>query len=240
MDKAPGKSPDSLINIIQDINEAANIDSQQLIEIIKKAGPVNEDFLPFSEFDHALDQSYGRNNIYQGPNYSIYIMSWAPGDFTAIHSHGASLWGAVYFFDNTSHRLYKAEGHKIELRSSAGVPGGTIAPVNGNLVHAMGNLGNKPIMTLHIYGWDKQGSNANDNSLVYELEKKQVRTTNGAAFLNISDELCKKSEKGIITNDETLRDYLEIVLPFYRKNKNQAMIEKIEQFLHKPELYQLS
>lgn len=237
MKTSANELPGSFKKIIAGIENEKNIDCSRLLEIIKKNIPENGDYLPFNKFDHPVYDSYGRNNIYEGRNFSIYIMSWAPGDFTAIHSHGLSDWGAVYFFSDINHRLYTASGNKIELAQKGIVQAGTIVPVTGNLVHAMGNLGKTPIITMHIYGMNHQKSNANDNSFVYEIEKKQIRTTDGSAYINIREELCKKTEMGIISNAETVTDYFEIISSYYRKNKLTPMVNYIQKVLLTPELY---
>lgn len=229
--------PKSLKKIIAGIENEKNIDCSRLLELIKQNIPENADCLPFNKFEHPVCDSYGRNNIYEGKNFSIYIMSWAPGDFTAIHSHGLSDWGAVYFFSDINHRLYTASGNKVELAQKGIVPAGTIVPVSGDLVHAMGNLGKSSVITLHIYGLNQQKSNANDNSFVYELEKKQIRTTDGSAYINIREELCKRTDKGIVSNAETVKDYFEIISSYYRKNKLTPMVNYIQKVLLSPELY---
>jgi hypothetical protein len=229
--------PKSLLRIIEGIECSKLIDCNVLVDIVRQSKLNDADFLPYNRFDHAIWQSYGRNNIFIGTNYSIFLMSWSAGDFTGIHSHGLSDWGAVWFFGNMDHRLYNASGKKIELVQKGIVPEGSVVPVKGNLVHAMGNLGSKPVFTLHIYGWSQPKSNANDNSLVYELEKKQIRTTDGSAFINIDEKLCKKTEKGIITNTETVTDFFEIINPFYIRNKNKKMDNYIKKVLINPELY---
>jgi cysteine dioxygenase len=239
MTTTENKLPNSLKRIIAGIENDKHIDCERLLEIIRQNIPENADFLPFNKFDHPVNESYGRNNIYEGRNFSVYLMSWTPGDFTAIHSHGKSDWGAVYFFNDINHRLYSAAGKKIELAQKGVVTAGSIVPVSGELVHAMGNLGKSPILTLHIYGMNQQKSNANDNSFVYELEKKQIRTTDGSAFINIREELCKKTDKGIISNAETITDYFEIISSFYRKNKLTQMVNYIQKVLLSPELYML-
>jgi hypothetical protein len=229
--------PKSLLKIIEGIECSKLIDNNVLVDIVRQSNLIEKDFLPYNKLDHPIEQSYGRNNIYEGTNYSIFLMSWSSGDFTGIHSHGLSDWGAVYFFGNMDHRLYNASGKKIELAQKGIVPEGSVVPVKGSLVHAMGNLGEKPVLTLHIYGWRQPNSNANDNSFVYELEKKQIRTTDGSAFINIADKLCKKTEKGIIANTETVTDYFEIINPFYIRNKNKNMDNYIKKVLKNPELY---
>ena len=233
------KLPVSLVRIIDGIEKDDLIDNDKLVELIKQNELNEEDFLPLSDFGHSADESYGRTLVYEGANFSIYLMSWAKGDFTAIHSHGQCDWGAVYFLGDVDHRLYKASENRIELVQKAVVPKGTTVPVKGNLVHAMGNLRENPSMSLHIYGWEKAESNANDNAFVYELEKKQIRVTNGSAFINISDEFCRETEKGIVTNTDTVKDYFEIIHPYYKKNKINSMDNYIAEVLKQPELYEV-
>jgi hypothetical protein len=228
----------SAVKYIVDIIESnSHINNQYLVEKFKEAGIIAEDFRAYQDHRHDAAHSYGRKVIYEGRNFIMYIMSWAPGDFTAIHSHGYSEWGSVVFLTDMNHRLYHAEGKTVKLVGKSVVPLGTVVPVIGGLVHAMGNLTNTPSMTLHVYGSGKPTSNANDNSLVYEIDKKQIRTTNGAAYINIGEEFCKKTEPGLLTDTETLLDYLQIVLPFYKKINHISMVQKIEGYLSNPQTY---
>jgi hypothetical protein len=228
-------------NSLKDLKDSITVNKpktcEELINIIKNIDFKPIDFKEFQYFEHSKDKSYGRKIVYQGENFSIYLMSWYPGDFTAIHSHGLTDWGCVFFFSDTNHRLYKTEGNKIELIAKGIIPKGTIAPVTGELIHAMGNLSLSPILTLHIYGSNKDISNANDESKVYELEKNRIRTTGGAAYLNIPEELCKKTENSIVTNEETITDYFEIIKHFYSRFGNNETSAFIKNVLYNPKLY---
>jgi cysteine dioxygenase len=232
-----GNLPASLNKIIEAIENEPVMNNDQLTGFIKKAGLKKDDFVPFSKFDHPAHESYGRNRIYEGNKFSIYLMSWAKGDFTAVHSHGMAEWGAVYFFGEMDHRLFNVTGNNVVLEAKGVVPAGTIAQVRGSLIHAMGNIDSDPVMSLHIYGWSRLESNANNNSYVYELEKKLVRTTNGSAFLDMNEDLCMTTSGGLLTNRETLSDYLPIILPFYEKNGNHRMSSYIKQVIANPDLY---
>jgi cysteine dioxygenase len=223
--------------ISEKIENCKHVDNDWLVRMLKEAKLKYEDFSQFQNFNHDPALSYGRTVVCEAPKFMIYVMSWAPGDFTAIHSHGYSDWGSVVFFADTNHNLYHANGNKIVLAEKSIIPKGTVVPVIGDFVHAMGNLSDKPFITLHIYGSDKGISNANDYSRVFEIEKKQIRTTNGAAYLNIDEELCKKTEKGLLTNVETLVDYLQIILPFYKRNNLSNVVRTIEGYLKSPESY---
>jgi predicted metal-dependent enzyme (double-stranded beta helix superfamily) len=226
-----------LDEIVSDISYCPTINNVILIDILTNAGIKSEDFLQFNTFNHDSLKSYGRNKIFESRNFTIYLMSWAWGDFTAIHSHGLADWGAVCFLGDVNHRLYKTKHNKIELTEKGIIPQGAIVPVTGNLVHAMGNLNETPVMTLHIYGSNNLNSNANDNSVVYELEKNRMSTTAGSAFINMSDGFIKNTETGIETNTETITDYFEIISNFYQKNNITGMCKYIDTVLGNPEIY---
>ncbi len=223
--------------LIQEIEVCKEMNSGKLIDVIHSARLSKEEFEPFSDFSHDPGLSYARTRLYEGRNFNIYLMSWAPGDFTAIHSHGLTDWGAVVFFSGVSHRLYEVTETHITLKDASSVPEGLVAPVNGNLVHAMGNLSELPAMSLHIYGSDQSISNANDGSLVYELEKKLIRRTHGEAYINLATNNCLQTIEGLATDEATLLDYLDIVQPFYRKNNLFDMSEKIDQIRKAPVTY---
>jgi predicted metal-dependent enzyme (double-stranded beta helix superfamily) len=229
--------PNCLQLIISKIEEAESITSNQLVQIMNQVAINSEDFASFTCFNHPVYESYGRNKIAVGKNFSVFVISWAPGDFTAIHNHGGADWGAVYFFNDTDHRLYSLNENTLKLTQKSKINADTIVSVDGSLIHAMGNFSNVPFITLHIYGSNKHKPNANDFTIIYELEKKQRQITNGSAFIDISAELCKETLPGIKTNTETILDYFNIVLPFYIKNKNQEMVDYIRRVLAKPEVY---
>lgn len=211
--------PQSVKNIIHALEEnKKEIENTSLLKIVKSAGITEKDFFSYAKFDHCKTESYGRNTLYQGKNFGIYIMSWAPGDFTGIHSHGHSEWGVVHFLGDADHRTYNVNGNKVELKSSEIIKKGTSAPVCGDLVHAMGNLSDKSFLTLHIYGSNSYSGVITEDSKLYEIEKDRIRTTLDPAFINISDELCKNEEQGIDTDQETRNDYSLLIEPFYKRN----------------------
>ena len=146
-------------------------------------------------------------------------MSWAKGDFTAIHNHGHSEWGAVYFLGDAEHRTYFSKKNELKLMSSEIIKKGSIAAVCGDLVHAMGNFSDKPFVTLHIYGSNSYKGTITEDSRVFELNTNRILTTLGPAFLNINDNLCKKQEVGIETDEKTLRDFENITKLFNERTK---------------------
>ncbi len=211
--------PQAIQNIIKALQRPKQVlNNDLLIEIINNANISKEELLKYSTFDHCKTESYGRNTLYLNDNFGIYVMSWSQGDFTGIHGHGHSEWGVVYFLGDADHRTYKVEGNKVELDVAEVIKEGSAAPVCGDLVHAMGNLSQKPFITLHIYGSNSYKGTITEDSQLYEIEKNRIRTTLGPAYLNISDELCKKSKQGILTDEKTNSDFYSLIQQFYKRN----------------------
>lgn len=218
--------------------ESSNIrESDTLIELLEKSGLNSGDVENFRNHHHDPLLSYGRSIVYEGSHFVIYLMSWAPGDFTAIHSHGLTDWGAVLFFTEINHRLYELKGNSIYLVSKSVVPAGTIVAVQGDLIHAMGNLTANPFISLHIYGSNHNIGNANKDSKIYDLEYRKIRVTNGAAYLNSGLKNAGEVGHEITTDKETLLDYYSNILPFYKKNNIQPIVSDIEKILKTPDAY---
>ena len=228
----------SLQTLVNTIEHNYTPNFPNLTALISKLDLKRKDFLEYNQFDHPRQDSYGRNKIYTGKNFTIFLMTWNPGDYTAIHSHGHCDWGAVLFFDEVSHRLYKVDGNEIHLANKGMIPAGTIVGVKGDLVHSMGNNSDLPAITMHIYGSNGSLSNANNDSRVYELEKKTISVTNGEAYFNLDPARAKERIQGIISDNDTISDYFSILLPFYRKIGDHAMIEFLEMVMENPECYQ--
>ena len=207
--------PPCILSIIHALESTQEHDNQALLKLLDRTDFSENALLEYNTFSHPKEDSYGRNTLYQGKYFSIYIMSWSPGDFTAIHNHGHSEWGAVYFFGDAEHRTYTIEGNKVSLLEKEILKKGTIAPVCGNLTHAMGNLSDTPFFTLHIYGSNSYQGAITEDSTIYELEKNRIRTTLGPAFLDMKDELCKTSKHGIKTDADTKADYMAYIRNYY-------------------------
>jgi hypothetical protein len=138
-------------------------------------------------------------------------MSWAPGDFTAIHNHGHVEWGCVLALGNATHRLYSFENDILVLRSTRPVLPGTREELRGNLVHMMGNLGEENIFSLHIYGINQNQLPLSANSRVFSPEKNCTFITNGPAFLDLSNELIKETAPLPKIETAALQDYQSVM-----------------------------
>jgi len=230
------KLPEKLSALISEMEQYETLANEELIRFLPTYQFKAENFWHLADFDHSPKYSYGRTKIYQGGNFAIFLMSWSPNDFTAIHNHGQSDWGAVCFLGEVNHRLYQLENQSILLADKAIIPAGTVVPVTGNLVHAMGNLSKQSSLSLHIYGSNQTMEKPDITTRIYELEKKRVRITSGEAFIG-GDESYGEPSNDLSTNVETLIDYLKILLPFYEKNGNRTITSYIKSVIQDPSLY---
>ena len=208
-----------------------------LFDIISGIKFSENDFIPYQTFKHSNHESYGRKLLIDKGKFKILLMSWRPGDFTAIHNHGFTEWGIVHFFGEATHRLYENQSDSISLLESTNFSAGQNASVCGDLTHLMGNSSSKEFTTLHIYGSNTRTEKISQNALVYVPERKKIVVTEGSAYVQMTNAL-KISEKNFSHyNLETLIDYFNLILPYYIKNKQIDVITKINMYIKKPELY---
>lgn len=208
----------SLKKIIKACADGLVVTSEKLRDLVEAAGLSQQDLEPFSQLDHPAHLSYGRQALWSSEHWGMYAMSWNPGDFTAIHGHGHTECGLVYFFGEATHRVYQVKGQAITLSEKQTVAPGSILPsCTGDFYHAMGNLGHSPFMTLHIYGALGHQGPSTEDSQIFEIEKDQITTTKGPAFLNLSSEFVKATKKGILTDPYTKADYFSCITPYYQR-----------------------
>lgn len=223
--------PHCIHKIIGELNRIPLLDNETLNNLVLQTGIPEKDFETFRRFDHAENLSYGRQELYSNERFKILLMSWRKNDFTAIHNHGATEWGCVFFMGSATHRIYEMENSKLTLKRKDVFQSGQIADVCGNFIHIMGNSGTEDFLTLHIYGSDSDVPDNKSMAEIYSPEHNTVFYTYGEAYLNISNELIKGERYFDQIDPEALVDYLTLVKPFYERIKNDSVLEKIKSAL---------
>jgi hypothetical protein len=82
---------------------------------------------------HPPGDSYGRKLIARGPHFELMLMSWMPGDCSAIHDHGRAEWGAVRYFGATDHIVFDLRFNLLSIRESMRVGYDDICSVDADL-----------------------------------------------------------------------------------------------------------
>ena len=116
-------------------------------------------FLPAS-FHHPLPDRYARRLLHREPGWTAVVMTWGPGQSTALHDH-AGIWcveGVVEGrMEVTRYELVGEEEEDIcrfeqrdRVQAGVGSAGALIPPFD---YHVLGNaLTDRPSLTLHVYG----------------------------------------------------------------------------------------
>ena len=196
-------------------NEAMTM--PKVAEFVKAASISVEDLLPYADFDHPKEDGYGRQVAVAGKNYEIMVMSWNPGDFSAIHDHGYTTWGSVQVFGHAMHHTYAIVKDQFILTKKEILTSGTIIKVNNPLIHQMGNVTSTPYLSLHVYGDNEYVGNVTADSRMFELETGLIKHTTGGAFINLPDEKVYDVEKMPEIDYQTFVHQAAILMQYYQR-----------------------
>ena len=160
------------------------------------------DLQAWADYDHSPSDSYGRKLVHLGGNYELMVMSWVPGDYSAIHDHGATDWGAVKFFGHAEHHAYKFDGNEITLTETAQIAPDDVRSVDHQLIHQMGNPGDEPFLTLHLYGNHQSADAITGDARIFDLLEGAVQFTSGGVFYCLPQDLVTQKISGICGSPE--------------------------------------
>ena len=213
---APGKThtlPASLQYIADALRRKKSLRPSEVARIIKEADVKPEDLKPWARFDHPVQDSYGRELVIKGDHFEIMVMSWRPGDFSAIHDHGHTQWGAVQIFGPAEHATFRVEDGYISTLARWTVKPGDIIGVGHSLVHQMGNpTSNTFFLSLHVYGDVRPIENVTGDARLFDLENNTIQRVDGGVFFALPQNEVKKTEPGPVADFPTLlRHHVELI-----------------------------
>lgn len=217
-----------LESLILDIKHQQFLTNPLVAEIVENNRISENDVTIYVSYNHSPNESYGRQLIYDNGNFKILLMSWKAGDFTAIHNHGYTEWGCVYFFGEATHRLYSVSNDELKILQKDNFSKGQVASVCGDLTHIMGNSSSKNFTTLHVYGSNTLKNDVSKDTIVYLPELNKEVTTMGSAYLNMDKQLILTEKPLIKVSHEVFDDYFSLVKPFYEKNRLVSILKKME------------
>jgi predicted metal-dependent enzyme (double-stranded beta helix superfamily) len=218
----------NLESLIQDIKHQKFLTNPLVSEIVESNRISENDVASYVSYDHSPNESYGRQLIYDNGNFKILLMSWKSGDFTAIHNHGYTEWGCVYFFGEATHRLYSVTENELKIIQKDNFHKGQIASVCGDLTHIMGNSSSENFTTLHIYGSNSRKSDVSKDAIVYLPELEKEVTTMGSAYLNMDKQLILTEKPLHKVCSDVVADYYALVKPFYERNGLISLLRNLE------------
>jgi predicted metal-dependent enzyme (double-stranded beta helix superfamily) len=226
-------TPKCINQLVEELNNHLVHSNELVSEIVSSILFDRNEIEAFNTFNHNLKDSYGRKLVYDSERFKILVMSWLPGDFTAIHNHGYTEWGSVHFFGEATHRLYENTNGMLDVISKEKFEEGQNAAVCGALTHMMGNSSNKEFITLHIYGKDSAENKVADDAMVYLPEFQKIATTSGTAYLNLDKSLIKSETSYNAFSDAMISDYFQLIAPYYCRNNQFDLLKNLESKINK-------
>ena len=195
--------PQSLEKLVNFLQCQPTLTPELACQCVLDASIEPQELLPWADFSHPITDSYGRKLVYDGGYFEIMVMSWVPGDFSAIHDHGAAQWGAVQCFGSAEHYVYELDGNMLRTRAARHYTPGSVKAVDRDLIHQMGNSGKSPFLSLHIYGCENPCGSVTSNARIFELLEESIQYTDGGVFFCLPEETITKRNYGFRGDRET-------------------------------------
>ena len=189
--------PTSIQDLIERIEAEASMTPARARKLLQEANLQSEDLAPWADFEHPVADSYGRKMVYDGGYFEMMVMSWAPGDYSAIHDHGQTQWGAVQLFGMAEHAVFQLRDGKLRVRDRSVFENGAVVAVAHDLIHQMGNIGQPPYLTFHLYGAYDRSSGVTADARVFDLEEGAVQFTDGGVFFALPEATIQRREEGL-------------------------------------------
>lgn len=196
--------PLSLAKLIETLRNQPNLSPDLARQCLLAAGIQAEDLMPWATFDHPATDSYGRRLVYETDTFEIMVMSWVPGDWSAIHDHGCAQWGAVQCFGAAEHYAYRLKDRQLQAQPAEHYTPGSVQAIDRHLIHQMGNPGPHQFLSLHLYGCDRPCHPITGNARIFDLLEGCVHYTQGGAFFCLPEEQITRRQSGICGDYQTI------------------------------------
>ncbi len=178
--------PSSVLALIAALERRRPRTGDEAAALVTDAGVRATDLTAWADFGHDPRDSYGRRLITADGGVELMVMSWLPGDTSAIHDHGRAAWGAVQVFGPAEHRVYRADAMSIREVSCERAAPGRVFVVGPALIHQMVSPQETaaPWLSLHLYGGDPEaGLAVTRDTRLYDPAEGVIRHTDGGAFI---------------------------------------------------------
>ncbi len=187
-DRSSASAGPGLDALLARVGDARRLTPDVAARILDEAELEAEDLLAWSDFRHPVRDSYGRRLVARGARFELMVMSWLPGDYSAIHDHGSTEWGAVRYFGPADHVVFSARRgpsarmSRLEIETRCSMSTGSVCPVDHDLLHLMGNAGTQPFVSLHLYGLERPSKCVTGDARIFDLFERRIQRTDGGVF----------------------------------------------------------
>ncbi len=202
----------SLSRLIHRLETTEHIDPDYAAILLQEANIDPRDLLPWYDLNHPMQDSYGRKLVKQGRNFELMVMSWSPGDYSAIHDHGIAEWGAVQYFGAADHIIFKENQGVLTTETRMTMSLRSVYPVDHSLIHLMGNPGDTPFISLHLYGRENAAEIITGNARIFDLWEQRIQRTDGGVFFCLPENEILWRETAPAADSETTLLHHQLML----------------------------
>jgi len=214
--------PIAITGLIDELKSKQEFRPSEIVKLVKKANIQKIDIESWSDFNHDIIDGYGRKLLYLGDHFEIMIMSWAPRDYSAIHNHGYTNWGAVQLFGELEHISFQNEDDFLSTIIKERFENGQVLSVNQRLIHQMGNPTNENVLSLHIYGTAENVDGITSDSKLFEIGKNEIQFTDGGVFYDLKNVSITNRISGLRADRLTEIGHYIQLLNYYYKSKSKG------------------
>lgn len=214
--------------IISALDNGEKITAALIKKLVEQSKVTEEDLKPYADFEHPVEDNYGRKMIYDGGKFEIMAMSWNPGHYSSIHNHGYTQWGVVQVFGNTHHFIYKNKDGELKFAKKEVLTKGAITKVVNATIHQMGNPSTGKYMTLHVYGSDEKEGEITADAKNYELEFDRINHTTGGAFFNLPEDQIYNFKPGPNPTKDVFINYAKLMMDYYERQNKSSKINALK------------
>ena len=217
--------PTSIVQLRDAIEKFGVKSPQQAKELLEDFEISKADATAWQDFEHPATDGYGRKLILQGDRYELMVMSWVPGDFSAIHDHGSTQWGAVKFLGDALHRTFEiSKDNALVTTSEEMISQGSVNAVDHALIHQMGNVGGERFCSIHLYGCFEKTPVITGDARIFDLFERKIQFTDGGVFFCLPESDIKRRIEGVTADDSTLITHHRLMLDRLQRATQQAAL----------------
>ncbi|MEM9541344.1 MAG: cysteine dioxygenase family protein [Cyanobacteria bacterium P01_E01_bin.42] len=131
------------------------------------------------------------------------VMSWRDRDYSAIHDHGSTEWGAVQCFGRGEHYTYRLDNGILRTDQKCDFKPGEVKLVDRDLIHQMGNVSDEYFLSLHVYGCNSPEGTITGNARLFDLWEGSIQRADGGAFFGLPEAEINDRAYGLQGDRET-------------------------------------
>jgi len=185
----------SVKNLVKALESLELFTPESVHGVVSECNIGVEDLRDWIDYEYPVSDSYGRKMAHNGGFFEVMIMSWRPGDYSAIHDHGKAEFGAVKIFGDVEHAIFKLEDQKFTTISRERVESGTTLKVTPSLIHQMGNPGESNFFTLHVYGNVDLDGGITSEARIFDYSRNELLFVNGGIFYLLPEDKIVRREE---------------------------------------------